>query len=81
MLHKHTIALVHIHTRTRTHTQTHTHTRTENEIDGEALLAMDHETLKSMGVGVAGKRVKILNTLKVLKMVISAPHVTECGGV
>eukprot|EP01134_Creolimax_fragrantissima_P000643 CFRG0643T1 len=52
----------------------------ENEIDGDALLAMDHETLKSMGVVVAGKRVKIIKLIKTLKMVMNAPAGVEAGG-
>ncbi|KNC84895.1 hypothetical protein SARC_02903 [Sphaeroforma arctica JP610] len=52
----------------------------ENEIDGEALLAIDHDTLKSMGVTVAGKRVKIIKLIKTLKMVMNAPVGVESGG-
>ena len=37
-----------------------------NEIDGSLLLELDHETLKSMGIAIAGKRVRILKAIATL---------------
>jgi len=37
----------------------------EHEISGEALLELDHETFKEMGVKSIGKRVKILNMVAI----------------
>jgi len=38
----------------------------DNEIDGEVLEALDHDALISMGMKVAGKRIKLLKDIRIL---------------
>ncbi|KJE91476.1 hypothetical protein CAOG_02606 [Capsaspora owczarzaki ATCC 30864] len=40
----------------------------ENDIDGEALLALDHETLGSMSITSAGRRLRILRAIATLSL-------------